>query len=74
MKKHDINFIIGLTIIAAVVWIAGELIMGIWIAVYNWVLIVWRILIIVGTLAVSVWHSFKYDENFNNSNNKNKKK
>lgn len=67
MKKHDFTFIIGLSILFAVIWIVGELIMGLWIAVYPWVPTVWRILIVVIALTISVWHSFKYDENFKDS-------
>lgn len=66
MKKNDFTFIVGLTLLASVIWVIGEIIMGMWIAVYWWVPIVWRVLVVVGTLAVSVWHSFKYDEDFKN--------
>lgn len=74
MKKNDFIFIVGLTLLAGVIWIVGEVVMGMWIAVYHWVPVVWRILIVVGTLSISVWHSFKYDEDFRNSDNKNHKK
>lgn len=74
MKKNDFTFIIGLTLLAGVIWIVGELVMGMWIAVYWWVPIVWRILIVVGTLSVSVWHSFKYDEDLKNYNDDKKHK
>lgn len=74
MKKNDFTFIIGLTLLAGIIWVVGELVMGMWIAVYWWVPVVWRILIVVGTLSVSVWHSFKYDDDFNDSDNKKHKK
>lgn len=71
MKKKDFTFIIGLTLLFAVIWIVGELIMGIYIAVYSWVFIVWRVLIVVGCLSISIWHSFK-DENFDDDDKNNK--
>lgn len=74
MKKHDFTFIIGLTLLAGVIWVIGEIIMGMWVAVYWWVPFVWRVLVVVGTLAVSVWHSFKYDEDLKNPDNNNKHK
>lgn len=61
MKKKDITFIIGLTILMGVIWVLGEVVMGLWIAVYPWVHIVWIALIVVITLGVSVWHSMIED-------------
>lgn len=74
MKKNDFTFIIGLTLLASIIWVVGELVMGMWIAVYWWVPVVWRILVVVGTLSVSVWHSFKYDEDFKDSDDEKHKK
>jgi len=74
MKKHDFTFIVGLTLLAGVIWAVGELVMGMWIAVYWWVPVVWRILVVVGTLSISIWHSFKYDDDFNNSDDEKHKK
>ena len=62
MSKKDVTFIIGLTILMGVIWILGELVMGLWIAAPVKVHIIWGIGIVVLTLALSVWHSMKADE------------
>lgn len=62
MKKKDIIFTIGLTILMGVIWIAGELVMGLWLAVYPWVYIVWRVGIVVVTIGINIWHSFLDDK------------
>ena len=50
MKKKDIIFIIGLSIFMGVMWIAGELVMGLWIAVVPVVRLIWRIGIVAAAL------------------------
>ncbi len=62
MKKKDFVFILGLSILMGVIWISGELIMGLVIPVKPWVYIVWRVGIIVVTLGISVWHAMLEDE------------
>ncbi len=62
MKKKDLVFIIGLTILMGVIWITGELVMGLLIPVRSWVYIAWRIGIVVVTLGISVWHSMIEDQ------------
>ncbi len=62
MKKKDIMFIIGLSILMGVVWILGEIVMGLWIAVVPKAHIFWFVLIVVLTLVISVWHSMIEDE------------
>ncbi|MDE6501964.1 MAG: hypothetical protein K2L10_07770 [Ruminococcus sp.] len=62
MKKKDIMFIIGLSILMGVVWILGEIVMGLWIAVVPKAHIFWFVLIVVLTLVISVWHSMLEDE------------
>ena len=62
MKKKDLVFIIGLTIFMGVLWMAGFLIMGIWIPVRPVTHLRWLIFIIVTTLVISVWHSMIEDE------------
>lgn len=62
MKKKDVMFIMGLSILMGVIWIIGELIMGLWIAVVPKAHIVWFALIVVITLGISVWHSMIEDE------------
>lgn len=61
MKKKDITFIIGLTILMGVIWAMGELVMGLWIAVVPSAHIFWFALIVVITLGISIWHSMIED-------------
>lgn len=62
MKKKDFIFIIGLSIFMAVLWISGELVMGLWIAVVPVVRLIWRIGIVAAALIISVWHAMLEDE------------
>ncbi|MBP3309659.1 MAG: hypothetical protein J6L05_02465 [Ruminococcus sp.] len=62
MKKKDLVFIIGLTIFMGVLWIVGELVMGLWIAVVPKAHLFWLIGIVSATLIISVWHSMLEDE------------
>ena len=62
MKKKDIIFTIGLTLFMGIIWIVGELVMGLWVAVIPKAHIVWFVLIVIITLSVSVWHSMKEGE------------
>ncbi len=62
MKKKDVIFTIGLCILMGVLWIVGEIVMGLWIPVVGKIHILWLIIIVVVTLAVSVWHSMIEDE------------
>ena len=84
MKKKDITFTIGLTILMGVTWIIGELVMGLWIAVMPRTHIIWFAIIVTITLAISIWHSFiedksdfedpkraKYERKVNKRRNKN---
>jgi hypothetical protein len=55
MLKRQIQFIVFLTLLAALVWIAGELLIGLvleWSGVVSWI---WAGLILVGTCVFSVW-------------------
>jgi hypothetical protein len=72
MKKKDFIFTVGLTLFMGVLWISGELIMGLWIAVVPAVRLIWRILIVAVTLIISVWHSMIEDKS-DSGNGKNKK-
>ncbi|MCC8135510.1 MAG: hypothetical protein LIO40_02385, partial [Ruminococcus sp.] len=87
MKKKDFVFTLGLTLFMGILWIVGELVMGLWIAVVPAVRMAWRIAIIVLTVGISVWHSLiedksekkyhsqdKYERKTNNRSNKNNKK
>lgn len=62
MKKKDFIFILGLTLFMGILWIAGELVMGLWIAVIPAVRLAWRIVIVIVTLIISVWHAMLEDE------------
>lgn len=62
MKKKDVTFIIGLTILMGVIWMIGELVMGLWIAVIPRTHIFWLALIVIVTLVISVWHSMIEDK------------
>ncbi|MCI1268701.1 MAG: hypothetical protein LKG21_02200 [Ruminococcus sp.] len=57
MKKKDLTFIIGISILAAVIWIVGELIM-MKLHFPRHFYIIWRVFIVTATCAVSVRHAF----------------
>ena len=61
MKKKDITFILGLTLLAAIIWIIVELIM-IKLQFPRHFYIIWRVLVVVVTCIISVWHGFKEDD------------
>lgn len=62
MKKKDVMFIMGLSILMGVIWIIGEIVMGLWVAVNVKGHIFWFALIVIITLVISVWHSLLEDE------------
>lgn len=62
MKKKDFIFTFGLTLLMGILWIAGEVVMGLWIAAPPIVHILWMVGIVVVTLVISVWHSMIEDE------------
>ncbi len=62
MTKKDALFTFGLTILMGVVWVLGEVVMGLWFAVPVGGHIFWFGLIVAVTLIVSVWHSMIDDE------------
>ena len=45
-----------------IIWVVGEIIMGLWIAVNTKGHIFWFALIVILTLVISVWHSMLEDE------------
>ena len=61
MKKKDVTFTIGLTILMGVIWAVGELVMGLWLAVVPSAHIFWFALIVIITLGISIWHSMIED-------------
>ena len=62
MKKKDLIFTFGLTLLMGILWIVGEIVMGLWLAVPSWGHIAWMAGIVVVTLVISVWHSLMEDE------------
>ena len=62
MKKKDVVFTIGLTIFMGVLWIVGEIVMGLWIPVIPKTHLWWFVGIVSVTLIISVWHSMMEDE------------
>ena len=62
MNKKDLFFIVGLSLLMGVIWIVGELVMGLWIAVVPETHVFWTVGIVIVTVAVSVWHSMIEDE------------
>mgnify|MGYP003290770803 CR=1 FL=1 len=61
MKKKDFIFTIGLSMLMGIIWVVGELVMGLWIAVKP-AHIFWMVGIVVVTLTINIWHSFKEDK------------
>lgn len=62
MKKKDLIFTVGLCLLMSIIWISGELVMGLWIAVVPSAHKFWLIGIIAVTLVINVWHFMKEDE------------
>lgn len=62
MKKKDLIFTVGLCLLMSIIWISGELVMGLWIAVVPSAHKFWLIGIVAVTLVVNVWHFMKEDE------------
>ena len=61
MKKSDFTFILGVTLIAGIIWIAVELLM-IKLQFPRHFYIIWRISVVVVTCAITVWHGFKEED------------
>lgn len=62
MKKKDFIFTLGLCVLMGVIWVIGEIVMGLWIAVIDSAHIFWFVGIVVATLTISIYHSMKDDE------------
>ncbi|MCM1133370.1 MAG: hypothetical protein NC340_07850 [Ruminococcus flavefaciens] len=62
MKKKDFIFTLGLCLLMGVLWVAGEVVMGLWVAVNTAGHIAFFATVVVVTLVISVWHSMKEDE------------
>ena len=62
MKKKDFTFIFGLTLLMGIIWIVGEVVMGLWIPVVPVVHAIWLTAIVAVCVVISVWHAFKEDK------------
>lgn len=62
MSKKDIIFTVGLCLLMGIIWVVGEIVMGLWIAVIPSAHLFWLVGIVVVTLAISIWHTMKEDE------------
>lgn len=54
MKKRAFRFILALTSLSVLIWIIGEVLIGIFINRY-WVSVVWAVLCLVACCAYSLW-------------------
>jgi len=61
MKKKDVVFTVGMCVFMGVLWMAGELVMGLYIPVRPKAHLWWLIFIVGFTLAVNIWHSLIED-------------
>lgn len=55
MKGRQLKFIVALCVVAAVLWIGGEILLGLVLNLGMTVSRIWAIVIIVLTCAFSVW-------------------
>lgn len=68
MNSKLLKFIVLMTIIAVLVWIAGEVVIIAVLKLGGVASIIWSIAALAGTLAISVWKSFKMENNKNDRN------
>lgn len=61
MNKKQVKFIVLLTISAFMIWLVGELIIGLLLDLKGICSVVWIIIAVVATCTISVVHSFKND-------------
>ncbi|MCD8220170.1 MAG: hypothetical protein LUC50_07625 [Ruminococcus sp.] len=55
MRKRQFKFIVALCVIAVILWIGGEILLGLVLDLGLTVSRIWAIVIIVGTCAFSLW-------------------
>lgn len=65
MNSKLLKFIVLMTIIAVLIWIAGEVVIVAYLKLGGVASIIWSVLMLVVTLAISVWKSFKMENNKN---------
>lgn len=61
MNKKDLVFTVGLCVFMGVLWIVGELVVGLWIPVVPRFHLWWLVGIVAVTLVISVWHAMIED-------------
>lgn len=66
MSKKHLGFIVALTIIAMLLWIAGEILIVAVLKLSGTASIWWTVFMVVATVVISVWKGFK-DDNDRNS-------
>lgn len=65
MNSKLLKFIVIMTIIAVLIWIAGEIVIVAFLKLGGVASIIWSVLMLVGTLVLSIWKSFKMENNKN---------
>lgn len=65
MNSKLLKFIVLMTIIAVLIWIAGEVVIIAVLKLGGMASIIWSIAAFVGTIVVSVWKSLKMENNKN---------
>lgn len=55
MKKRQFKFIVALCVIAVVLWILGEVLIGLVLDLGMTASRIWAIVVVVGTCAFSLW-------------------
>lgn len=68
MSKKLLKFIILMTIVVVMVWILGEVLIIAVMKLGTTASIVWTVLMIVTALGLSIYKSFKKDDDKNNRN------
>ena len=68
MNSRLLKFIIIMTIIAVLIWIAGEVVIVAVLKLGGVASLIWSVVMLSGTLALSVWKSFKIENNKNDRN------
>lgn len=62
MSKGQFGFIVVLCLIAVLVLILGECIIGLWLNLGMTASRIWLIFVVVATCTISVWHGIKQEK------------
>lgn len=65
MSKKHLGFIVILTIVAMLLWIAGEVLIVAVLGLSGTASIWWTVFMVVATITISVWKGFKEDNDDN---------